>query len=68
MASIKSKPLEIFIVLLIVGHIAGPLGMIVAIPCYTVVRVIAYRFFRRFKAIRRLIPDEKLITSGKTGK
>lgn len=67
-ASIKSKPLEIFIVLLIVGHIAGPLGMIVAIPCYTVVRVIAYRFFRRFKAIRRLIPDEKLITSGKTGK
>lgn len=67
-ASIKSKPLEIFIVLLIVGHIAGPIGMIVAIPCYTVVRVIAYRFFRRFKAIRRLIPDEKLITSGKTGK
>ena len=67
-SSIKSKPLEIFIVLLIVGHIAGPLGMIVAIPCYTVVRVIAYRFFRRFKAIRRLIPDEKLITSGKTGK
>ncbi|MDE6147444.1 MAG: AI-2E family transporter [Bacteroidales bacterium] len=64
-ASIKSKPLEIFIVLLIVGHIGGPLGMIVAIPCYTVVRVIAYRFFRQIKPIRRLIPDEKLITSGK---
>ena len=30
--SIKSKPLEIFIVLLIVGHIGGPLAMIVAIP------------------------------------
>lgn len=60
--SIKAKPLEIFIVLLIVGHIGGPLAMIVAIPCYTVVRVIAFRFFRRFKAIRRLIPSEKLIT------
>lgn len=60
--SIKSTPLEIFIVLLIVGHIGGPLAMIVAIPCYTVVRVIAYRFFRHIKAINRLIPSEKLIT------
>ena len=61
--SIKAKPLEIFIVLLIVGHIGGPLAMIVAIPCYTVVRVIAFRFFGHIKAIRRLIPSEKLITS-----
>lgn len=61
--SIKSKPLEIFIVLLIVGHMGGPLAMIVAIPCYTVVRVIAFRFFRHIKAIRRLIPSEKLITA-----
>ena len=60
--SIKAKPLEIFIVLLITGHLGGPLAMIVAIPCYTVVRVIAFRFFRQFKPIRRLIPSEKLIT------
>ena len=60
--SIKSKPLEIFIVLLIVGHIGGPLAMIVAIPVYTVFRVVAFRFFRRYKAIRRLIPSEKLIS------
>lgn len=63
--SIKSKPLEIFIVLLIVGHAGGPLTMIIAIPLYTVVRVIAFRFFGHIKAIRRLIPDEKLITSEK---
>lgn len=62
--SIKSTPLEIFIVLLIVGHLGGPLAMIVAIPCYTVVRVIAYRFFRHIKAIKRLIPSEELITKG----
>lgn len=60
--SIKSKPLEIFIVLLIVGYIGGPFAMIVAIPTYTVFRVIAFRFFRNFKAIRRLIPSEKLIS------
>jgi predicted PurR-regulated permease PerM len=52
--SIKSKPLEIFIVLLVVGHLGGPLSMIVAIPCYTVVRVIAFRFFSDIKAIKRL--------------
>lgn len=63
--SIKSTPLEIFIVLLIVGHIGGPLAMIIAIPCYTAVRVIAFRFFGHIKAIRRLIPSEKLITNDK---
>ena len=63
--SIKAKPLEIFIVLLIAGTLAGPLGMIVAIPSYTVVRVVAYRFFRQYKAISRLIPTEDLITDGK---
>lgn len=63
--SIKAKPLEIFIVLLIAGHLAGPLGMIVAIPSYTVIRVIAFRFFRQYKAINRLIPSEELITDEK---
>ena len=60
--SIKSKPLEIFIVLLLVGHLGGPLAMIVAIPVYTVFRVIAFRFFGHIKAISRLIPSEKLIS------
>ena len=57
--SIKSSPLEIFIVLLIAGHIGGILGMLVAIPAYTVVRVIASRFFYHVKPIRRLIPDRE---------
>ena len=55
--SIKAHPLEIFIVLLMAGHIGGTLGMLVAIPAYTVVRVIAIRFFYRFKPIQRLVPD-----------
>jgi predicted PurR-regulated permease PerM len=53
--SIKSSPLEIFIVLLMAGHIGGIVGMLVAIPAYTVIRVIAARFFGDFKPIRRLI-------------
>jgi predicted PurR-regulated permease PerM len=55
--SIKAHPLEIFIVLLMAGHIGGPTGMLVAIPAYTVVRVIAIRFFYRYKVIQRLVPD-----------
>ena len=55
--SIKAHPLEIFIVLLMAGHIGGTVGMLVAIPAYTVVRVIAIRFFYRYKAIQRLVPD-----------
>ena len=55
--SIKASPLEIFIVLLVAGHIGGAMGMLVAIPAYTVLRVIASRFFYQFKPIQRLIPD-----------
>ena len=55
--SIKAHPLEIFIVLLIAGHIGGIVGMLIAIPAYTVVRVIASRFFYDFKIVKRLIPD-----------
>ena len=55
--SIKSTPLEIFIVLLMAGRIGGTVGLLVGIPAYTVVRVIAIRFFSHKKAVRRLIPD-----------
>jgi len=55
--SIKAHPLEIFIVLLIAGHIGGIVGMLIAIPTYTVIRVIASRFFYEFKIVKRLIPD-----------
>lgn len=55
--SIKSHPLEIFIVLLMAGHIGGTIGMLVAIPAYTVLRVIAIRFFYQYKVIQRLVPD-----------
>ena len=55
--NIKAHPLEIFIVLLIAGNIGGIVGMLIAIPSYTVIRVIASRFFYDKKIVRRLIPD-----------
>lgn len=55
--SIKAHPLEIFIVLLMAAHIGGTVGMLVAIPVYTVLRVVALRFFHRFKPVQRLDPD-----------
>jgi predicted PurR-regulated permease PerM len=56
-SSIKAHPLEIFLVLLIAGHIGGIVGMLIAIPAYTVIRVIASRFFYDFKIVNRLIPN-----------
>jgi predicted PurR-regulated permease PerM len=57
--SIRANPLEIFIVLLVAGHVGGIVGMLVAIPSYTVIRVIASRFFYKYKPIRRLIPNRE---------
>ena len=59
-SSIKAHPLEIFIVLLLAGQFFGILGMFLAIPGYTVLRVIAAKFFTNLKPIRRLIgvPDD----------
>lgn len=57
--SIQATPLEIFIVMLMAGHIGGILGMLAAIPAYTVIRVIAGRFFYDKKIVQRLMPDLK---------
>ena len=43
--SVNSHPLEIFIVILASGFVFGVLGMIVAVPLYTVIKVVAKEFF-----------------------
>lgn len=52
--SVNAHPLEIFIVILMAGHFAGVLGMLLAIPTYTVLRVIGKEFFNHFKIVRKL--------------
>lgn len=63
--SVKVHPLEIFIVFLIAGEIAGMAGMFAAIPTYTVLREIAKEFISNVKAVRMLTggPDDSV--SGK---
>jgi len=53
-SSVNAHPLEIFLVLLIAGSLAGIVGMILAIPSYIVIRVIAKEFFNKFKVIKKL--------------
>jgi predicted PurR-regulated permease PerM len=52
--SVRAHPLEIFIVILAAGFIAGIPGMILGIPAYTVLRVFAREFFNNFKAVQKI--------------
>lgn len=52
--SVKAHPIEIFLVVLMAGTIAGPLGMILAIPVYTLLRIIAMEFFSNWSIIQNL--------------
>jgi predicted PurR-regulated permease PerM len=54
---VKAHPLEIFIVILIASKIAGITGMIIAIPVYTIIRIIAKEFLSKFKFIQQLTAD-----------
>ena len=52
--SVKAHPLEIFLVILIAATIGGVIGMLIAIPTYTVLRVIGKEFFTQSKLIQRI--------------
>lgn len=52
--SVNSHPLEIFIVILASGFVFGVLGMIIAIPLYTAIKVIVKEFFPRNPVVRVL--------------
>ncbi len=50
----KAHPLEIFIVILIAGSLAGVVGMLLAIPSYNVIRVFAKEFFNKWSVVQKL--------------
>jgi len=50
--SVKAHPLEVFLVILMAGSVAGIPGMILGIPVYTALRVMANEFFSKFKVVR----------------
>ena len=51
---VKAQPLEIFLVILIAGSLAGVIGMLLAIPLYTVLRVFPKEFFSQISLVRKL--------------
>jgi len=53
-SSVKAHPLEIFLVILAAGSMAGIVGMILAIPVYTILRVVAKEFFDNMKLVRKI--------------
>jgi predicted PurR-regulated permease PerM len=53
-SSVKAHPMEIFLVIIAAGSFAGVLGMILAIPVYTIFRVLGAEFLSEFKIIRKL--------------
>jgi len=52
--SVKSHPLEIFLVILIAGFLFGILGMIIAVPLYTILKVIGKEFLPENKIVQLL--------------
>jgi predicted PurR-regulated permease PerM len=52
--SVNAHPIEIFIVILMAGSLAGIPGMILAVPAYTVLRIVAKEFLGGFKLVDKL--------------
>ena len=55
--SVKSHPLEIFLIILITGILFGVIGLIIAVPAYTAIKVILKEFLSDNKIVKRLTKD-----------
>jgi predicted PurR-regulated permease PerM len=55
--TVKAHPLEIFLVILIAGTLVGIGGMIIAVPVYTILRIIAKEFLNNFKVVQKLTAE-----------
>jgi len=52
--SVKSHPLEIFLIIIISGILFGVIGMIIAVPAYTAIKVILKEFLSDNKFVSKL--------------
>jgi predicted PurR-regulated permease PerM len=52
--SVKSHPLEIFIIILIAGILFGIIGLVLAVPTYTAIKVISKEFLSEYKIVKKL--------------
>jgi predicted PurR-regulated permease PerM len=53
-SSVQAHPLEIFIVILMSGYLSGVVGMFLAIPVYTIFRVVGREFFYKYRVVKKL--------------
>lgn len=51
--SVKAHPLEIFLVIMMAGYMSGIIGMFLAIPVYTILRVVAREFFYNYRVVKK---------------
>ncbi|AWX45761.1 UPF0118 membrane protein [Flagellimonas maritima] len=52
--SVKSHPLEIFLIIIIAGLVFGIVGMVVAVPGYTAIKVILKEFLAENQVVKKL--------------
>ena len=52
--SVKSHPLEIFLIIIISGILFGIVGMIIAVPSYTAIKVVLKEFLSEYKVVKKL--------------
>jgi predicted PurR-regulated permease PerM len=52
--SVKAHPVEVFLAIIIGGKIAGIIGMVLAIPTYTILKVILRQFMQQMKLVKYL--------------
>ncbi len=52
--TVKAHPLELFVVIVVGGRFGGIVGMAVAIPTYTMLRVVALVFLSEFRIVQGL--------------
>jgi len=55
--SVKSHPLEIFLVILAAGFIGGIFAMVIAVPLYTIIKVVAKEFWPQAPVVKALTRD-----------
>ena len=56
-SKVQAHPLEIFIVILMAGSVGGVIGLLVAVPSYTVLRVFAKEFLSEVPLVNKLTKE-----------
>jgi predicted PurR-regulated permease PerM len=56
--SVRAHPVEIFLVIIAAGSIGGIPTMVIAVPSYAFLRILAVEFFSQFRVIRSLTKEK----------